>query len=52
MSYVERLVVNEEEKQTLLYDEHIIRYELVKPFVSNKIVLDIASSSSTCRRNK
>lgn len=45
MSYVERLVVSEEEKQTLLYDEHIIRYELVKPFVSNKIVLDIASGS-------
>lgn len=45
MSYVERLVVSEEAKQTILYDEHLIRYELVKPFVVNKIVLDIASGS-------
>lgn len=45
MSYVERLVVTEEAQQTILYDEHLIRYELIKPFVSNKIVLDIASGS-------
>lgn len=45
MSYVERLEVTKETQQTILYDEHFIRYELVKPFVSNKIVLDIASGS-------
>lgn len=45
MSFVERLVVSTEAQQTILYDEHIIRYELVKPFVSNRIVLDIASGS-------
>lgn len=45
MSYVERLVVSQEAKQTILYDEHIIRYELVKPFVAERVVLDIASGS-------
>lgn len=45
MSYIERLEVSKEAQQTILYDEHIIRYELVKPLVSNKIVLDIASGS-------
>lgn len=45
MSYLERLVVNKASQATLLYDEHLIRYELVKGFVKDKIVLDIASGS-------
>jgi len=45
MSFVERLVVTDEAQQTILYDEHLIRYQLVKSFVVNKVVLDIASGS-------
>ncbi len=45
MSYVERLVVNDTSKSTILYDEHIVRYQFIAPFVSDKTVLDIASGS-------
>jgi SAM-dependent methyltransferase len=45
MSFVERLVVNEEATGTILYDEHIIRYELAKYSVKGKTVLDIATGS-------
>lgn len=45
MSYLERLVVNKDSQETLLYDEHLIRYELVKSWVKDKVVLDIASGS-------
>lgn len=45
MSYVERLEVNEATRETMLYDEHIVRYEFVKPFVLEKKVLDIACGS-------
>jgi ubiquinone/menaquinone biosynthesis C-methylase UbiE len=45
MSYLERLVVNKDSQETLLYDEHLIRYELVKSLVKDKVVLDIASGS-------
>ncbi len=45
MSYLERLVVDKASQETLLYDEHLIRYELVKSLVKDKVVLDIASGS-------
>jgi ubiquinone/menaquinone biosynthesis C-methylase UbiE len=45
MSFVERLVVNEEAEGTILYDEHIVRYELAKGSVKGKTVLDIATGS-------
>ncbi len=45
MGYLERLTVNEEAKASLLYDEHIARYQLVASLVKNKTVLDIACGS-------
>ncbi len=45
MSYVERLVVTDETKATMLYDEHIIRYRFVAPLAKAQRVLDIASGS-------
>ncbi len=45
MSFVERLVVDSEVQGTILYDEHIVRYELAKQVVSGRTVLDIASGS-------
>lgn len=45
MSYVERLVINNDSKATILYDEHIIRYQFVAPYVADKVILDIASGS-------
>jgi len=45
MTYVERLVVNNETKTTILYDEHIIRYKFVAPLTVGKQVLDIACGS-------
>ena len=45
MSYIERLVVNDESKSTILYDEHIVRYRFVTAFVAGKTVLDIACGS-------
>lgn len=45
MSFVERLSVDEESQATLLYSEHIVRYELAKQVVAGKTVLDIACGS-------
>ncbi len=45
MSYIERLVVTDESKATILYDEHMVRYRFVAPLVKNKNVLDIACGS-------
>lgn len=45
MSFVERLVVDEESRGTILYDEHIVRYEFAQQFVPGKTVLDIACGS-------
>ncbi|MCX6792745.1 MAG: class I SAM-dependent methyltransferase [Candidatus Falkowbacteria bacterium] len=45
MTYVERLVINNESKSTILYDEHIIRYQFVAPLTAGKQVLDIACGS-------
>ncbi len=45
MSYIERLVVNDESKTTILYDEHMVRYRFIAPLVKNKKVLDIACGS-------
>lgn len=45
MSFIERLVVNEASRDTVLYDEHLVRYELAKQFVVDKVVLDLACGS-------
>lgn len=45
MSFVERLVVDEASRGTILYDEHIVRYEFAQQFVPGKTVLDIACGS-------
>jgi len=39
------MVVDDETKATLLYDEHIVRYRLAAPLASGRRVLDIASGS-------
>lgn len=44
-TFDERLNVNIETKQNIIYDEHLIRYEFVKKFVQEKKVLDIACGS-------
>jgi ubiquinone/menaquinone biosynthesis C-methylase UbiE len=41
----ERLNVNPETKQFIIYDEHLVRYEFAKRFVKGKKVLDIACGS-------
>ncbi|MFH0840765.1 MAG: class I SAM-dependent methyltransferase [bacterium] len=38
----ERLVVNEQTKSNIIYDEHLARYEFARQFVSGKKVLDLA----------
>lgn len=45
MSFVERLSVDQASEATLLYSEHIVRYELAKQIVADKTVLDIACGS-------
>lgn len=45
MAYIERLVINDTTKADILYDEHIVRYRFVAPYVKNKQVLDIACGS-------
>lgn len=45
MSFVERLSVDQASEATLLYSEHIVRYELAKQIVVGKTVLDIACGS-------
>jgi 2-polyprenyl-3-methyl-5-hydroxy-6-metoxy-1,4-benzoquinol methylase len=44
-TFDERLNINKGIKQNIIYDEHIIRYELAKKFVRGKTVLDIACGS-------
>ncbi len=41
----ERLVLDDNSKEYIIYDEHIVRYELAKRFVKDKNVLEIASGS-------
>jgi len=38
----ERLIINEQTKANIIYDEHLVRYEFAKQFVSEKTVLDLA----------
>ena len=45
MSFVERLSVDAESEATLLYSEHIVRYQVAKQVVADKTVLDIACGS-------
>lgn len=44
-TFDERFVLDIESKENLIYDEHLIRYELAKGFVHGKTVLDIACGS-------
>lgn len=41
----ERFILDAEARNNIIYDEHIIRYELAKGFVQGKTVLDIACGS-------
>lgn len=43
--YDERFISDTEAKGNIIYDEHMIRYELAKGFVQGKTVLDIACGS-------
>jgi ubiquinone/menaquinone biosynthesis C-methylase UbiE len=45
MSFDERLVLNKESKTNIIYDEHLVRYQLAAKMASGKIVLDIACGS-------
>ncbi|MFA5318536.1 MAG: class I SAM-dependent methyltransferase [Patescibacteria group bacterium] len=44
-TFDERLVPDDSVKQHIIYNEHLIRYELAKKFVKDKTVLDIACGS-------
>lgn len=41
----ERLVINDNTKNNIIYNEHLVRYEFAKQFVKNKKILDIACGS-------
>ncbi len=45
MCFEERFILDKNSKKNIIYNEHLIRYELAKKFVSGKIVLDIACGS-------
>ncbi|MFH0951306.1 MAG: class I SAM-dependent methyltransferase [bacterium] len=42
---IERLVLNDQAKQNIIYDEHLLRYQLASQLVKNKVVLDVACGS-------
>jgi 2-polyprenyl-3-methyl-5-hydroxy-6-metoxy-1,4-benzoquinol methylase len=41
----ERLVVNQQTKENIIFDEHLVRYGFAKQFVAGKAVLDVACGS-------
>ncbi|HTW96162.1 MAG TPA: class I SAM-dependent methyltransferase [Candidatus Methylomirabilis sp.] len=45
MAFDERLVLNQESKADIIYDEHLVRYQLAAKLASGKKVLDIACGS-------
>jgi 2-polyprenyl-3-methyl-5-hydroxy-6-metoxy-1,4-benzoquinol methylase len=45
MTYLERLTVDQASKENIIYDEHMVRYQLVAPLVANKKVVDVACGS-------
>jgi ubiquinone/menaquinone biosynthesis C-methylase UbiE len=45
MSFDERLVLNKESKTNIIYDEHLVRYQLAAQLARGKRVLDIACGS-------
>jgi 2-polyprenyl-3-methyl-5-hydroxy-6-metoxy-1,4-benzoquinol methylase len=45
MSFDERLVLNNESKANVIYDEHLVRYELAAQLAAAKNILDIACGS-------
>jgi len=42
---VERLVLDNQTRQNIIYDEHLVRYQLASQLVKNKVVLDVACGS-------
>ena len=44
-TFDERLVLDDNTRQAIIYDEHLVRYEFAKQFVKDKYVLDIACGS-------
>jgi len=44
-NYDERLVLDSGLRDNIIYNEHLVRYELAKEFVDSKTVLEIASGS-------
>lgn len=45
MSFDERFILNSESKTNIIYNEHLIRYNLASGFVKGKDVLDVACGS-------
>jgi 2-polyprenyl-3-methyl-5-hydroxy-6-metoxy-1,4-benzoquinol methylase len=45
MSFDERLVLNNESKANVIYDEHLVRYKLAAQLAAGKNILDIACGS-------
>jgi len=43
--FEERLVLDETMASSLIYDEHLVRYELAKSYSQGKVVLDVACGS-------
>ncbi len=44
-NFDERFVIDTKNKKNIIYNEHLVRYELAKQLVKDKIVLDIACGS-------
>jgi len=45
MSFDERLIINEENRSNIIYDEHLVRYKLAAQIAAGKNILDIACGS-------
>lgn len=45
MCFEERFILNNNSRGNIIYNEHLIRYQLAEKFVQGKIVLDIACGS-------
>jgi Methylase involved in ubiquinone/menaquinone biosynthesis len=45
MSFDERLIINEENRSNIIYDEHLVRYQLAAQIAAGKNILDIACGS-------
>jgi len=45
MSFDERLVLNKSSLENIIYDEHLVRYQLAAQIAAGKNILDIACGS-------